>query len=508
VKSRKLQITMLLLVSSLMISCATSTIEPDGSAGRLAAQTDAREVNVGDKASTNATQPATPIPEAPADPQKEDDTTSSILAEDPPVPSTSTPGFNKTATRLPTDTPAPTQTATAPPTSTSRPIATRQPTATYTPEPEACTNDNEFIADVTIPDGSEVEPGQRLVKTWRVGNTGNCTWTVDYQFTFDSGESMATTERVKLTQEVKPGDVVDISVELTSPTEPGIHRSTWQMQTPDGTMFGRRFFTEISVPDLLASLHRELYFNSGGGTPSSCGGYPIASVPGFRLGEVWHDFANFCLFGLPLDEPIDLRLYGPDGRRLGSLVFEAIVDAGIGTHSLISADGLVGVAWASEEMTRMEIDIYISEAMPYGTWYAVADSPTVHIEDYFEVVSERRYRYSIGPDKTYNPFDFPTNRYHPGDRIVISGASFDSQQTVPLGIYYTGDTDLPAGHTGELVYSTLVTADDNGTFSLKLNLGANMLPGFYHVVLATSDIEQVEDEFWVWAQGGRYFHVE
>ncbi len=35
--------------------------------------------------------------------------------------------------------------------------------------------------DVTIPDGAPVTPGQEFVKTWKIKNTGICTWDEGYQ---------------------------------------------------------------------------------------------------------------------------------------------------------------------------------------------------------------------------------------------------------------------------------------------------------------------------------------
>ena len=33
-----------------------------------------------------------------------------------------------------------------------------------------------YVSDVTIPDGTEVAPGEAFTKTWALVNTGNCTW--------------------------------------------------------------------------------------------------------------------------------------------------------------------------------------------------------------------------------------------------------------------------------------------------------------------------------------------
>ncbi len=45
-----------------------------------------------------------------------------------------------------------------------------QPTAV------ACSDDAAFVADLTVPNGTAMFPGQMYDKVWRVANTGSCTW--------------------------------------------------------------------------------------------------------------------------------------------------------------------------------------------------------------------------------------------------------------------------------------------------------------------------------------------
>src|SRR6185295_11416560 len=40
---------------------------------------------------------------------------------------------------------------------------------------DAC-NNSVFVADITIPDGSVLKPGEDFTKIWRIQNTGNCRW--------------------------------------------------------------------------------------------------------------------------------------------------------------------------------------------------------------------------------------------------------------------------------------------------------------------------------------------
>ena len=49
----------------------------------------------------------------------------------------------------------------------------------------------QFIADVTVPDGTNFAPGTAFKKTWRLKNIGTCAWnSTDVSLIFDSGEKM------------------------------------------------------------------------------------------------------------------------------------------------------------------------------------------------------------------------------------------------------------------------------------------------------------------------------
>src|SRR5512143_599465 len=46
----------------------------------------------------------------------------------------------------------------------------------------------QFVADVTIPDGTRFAPSATFQKTWRLKNIGTATWTTAYSLVFDSGD--------------------------------------------------------------------------------------------------------------------------------------------------------------------------------------------------------------------------------------------------------------------------------------------------------------------------------
>lgn len=92
--------------------------------------------------------------------------------------------------------------------------------------------------DVSIPDESPMQPGQRFVKTWRLVNNGTCKWTRLYKLVFFSGNPMGAIQSQFLSAEVLPGGQVELSVEMFAPLETGFYQSNWMLLAPDGQLFG------------------------------------------------------------------------------------------------------------------------------------------------------------------------------------------------------------------------------------------------------------------------------
>lgn len=137
-----------------------------------------------------------------------------------------------------------------PPTVTGTP-PTITPTKTGTVQPNACDR-AQFIADVTIPDGTSLAPGASFSKTWRLKNIGTCTWT-NYSLIFDSGEKMGGNDSYLISNTVAPGQTVDITIQLTSPTTAGTYRGYWKLRNNTSVPFGigsagtKSFWVEIKV---------------------------------------------------------------------------------------------------------------------------------------------------------------------------------------------------------------------------------------------------------------------
>jgi hypothetical protein len=112
------------------------------------------------------------------------------------------------------------------------------PTSALAPSggPTGCDNAI-YVSDVTIPDGTTVEAGKYFTKTWKVSNTGSCTWTATYQLIFISGDSMGG-KATAIGKIVKPGESADISVVLTSSSAAGNITGVWRLSNDKAQPFG------------------------------------------------------------------------------------------------------------------------------------------------------------------------------------------------------------------------------------------------------------------------------
>jgi hypothetical protein len=141
-----------------------------------------------------------------------------------------------------TATATPTETATVPPitptftvTSTNTPIP-NTPTNTTVPTP--C-NRAQYVADVNYPDGTEIIINSNFTKTWRLTNTGSCTWTSGYKVIYVSGDQMSAPLETTLTSgTVPPGATVDISVALKAPASEGTYKGYFRLKSSENIVFG------------------------------------------------------------------------------------------------------------------------------------------------------------------------------------------------------------------------------------------------------------------------------
>lgn len=104
----------------------------------------------------------------------------------------------------------------------------------------------QYAADVTVLNGTRMQPGHKFVKTWRLRNTGATAWGEGYTLAFAGDNPLGGPQSVPLPA-AGPGEDVDVSVELTAPASVGRHRSSWQPRTAAGTPFGDILIVEIEI---------------------------------------------------------------------------------------------------------------------------------------------------------------------------------------------------------------------------------------------------------------------
>ena len=121
-----------------------------------------------------------------------------------------------------------------------------------TPVPLAC-DWVQFVSDVSVPDNTRLTAGQSFTKTWRLRNIGACTWTPQYALVFVNGDRMQAPAVIPLNRNVRPGETVDLSVNLVAPAAPGDYRGNWMLSNQFGYEFGigsdarKAFWVDIIV---------------------------------------------------------------------------------------------------------------------------------------------------------------------------------------------------------------------------------------------------------------------
>lgn len=213
-----------------------------------------------------------------------------------------------------------------------------------------CINDAEFVADVTIPDNTEIAHETTFDKVWTVRNTGTCTWTNKYSIRFDDGdEELVPQTIIPPTVEVPPGSDVDITITFKAPYLAGSYTSWWKMQSPAQRPFGDRFYLLIDVPQ--TDDNKPVTEVPGYGVIRGALAYPSNAIPAqtilfqnvndsgqvfsLQTGEGWDSYENELPAG---DYYVFARVVGDTSGFGGG--YTAAVPCGLSAdctdHSLLS----------------------------------------------------------------------------------------------------------------------------------------------------------------------------
>jgi uncharacterized protein affecting Mg2+/Co2+ transport len=121
----------------------------------------------------------------------------------------------------------------------------------------------EFVADVTVQDGSVQLPNSTIKKTWSVKNNGTEKWATGSYLEFVSGSvqpSQLETKELVMRfplPSAAAGETVNITVNTVCPSKPGRHRGEFHLTGPNGDKFDHHFRLWIDVTIPLPRLSKE-----------------------------------------------------------------------------------------------------------------------------------------------------------------------------------------------------------------------------------------------------------
>ena len=196
----------------------------------------------------------------------------------------------------------------------------------------------EFVDDVSVPDGTIFPPNASFIKTWRLKNTGPTTWTKDYALVFTNGSLMGAPDKVSIPQDVTPGQMVDIPVNMIAPVDEGNYRGYWLLENPSGVRFGvgvnanETFWVDIVVS---ASATPGVTATSGSGGTTVTQASLSVEQPIFT-GKCPHNFVFRAEFGLSRPTSLTYSLeVDPGLSNKVKLPPPATNNFGVGTHIVI-----------------------------------------------------------------------------------------------------------------------------------------------------------------------------
>jgi hypothetical protein len=109
-----------------------------------------------------------------------------------------------------------------------------------------CTNNLEFLDDITIEDNTSVLPGSSIDKQWLVKNSGTCNWNSSYRLIWVGGDPLGAVQE-QILYPARAGTQATLRILFSSPTVEGTYDSAWQAYGPDGIAFGDSVFIKVVV---------------------------------------------------------------------------------------------------------------------------------------------------------------------------------------------------------------------------------------------------------------------
>jgi murein DD-endopeptidase MepM/ murein hydrolase activator NlpD len=176
-------------------------------------------------------------------------------------------------------------------------------------------NEAVWVDDVTFPDNTIVLCGQEFKKIWRIRNTGTTEWGEGYEFVFFSDVNLGTVASKPLPP-AKPGEEVQVAVDMVAPAAPGIYRSTWKPRDPKGQFFPHEQWTIIDARQKPADTREPKLSFVGETIPDG-----TVLTPGQRFVKTWRvrNTGNTVWKGYTLRFQSHDRMSGPESTPLPEL---------------------------------------------------------------------------------------------------------------------------------------------------------------------------------------------
>jgi hypothetical protein len=148
-------------------------------------------------------------------------------------------------TQIPSPTSPPTETVVPSPSPTDELSPTPEPTATIT-QP-SCTNIAELDRHLNINEGSVLQPNTLYAKVWRIKNIGTCSWNTNYALTYSDGDESLNQADIPLSNEVQPGETIELRVNFTTPEKGNTYIGNWMLKSDTGLIFGVGSFADQPI---------------------------------------------------------------------------------------------------------------------------------------------------------------------------------------------------------------------------------------------------------------------
>jgi hypothetical protein len=348
-----------------------------------------------------------------------------------------------------------------------------QPTtapAVSTPIPTVCTNAAEFVADVTVPDGSEIQVGAQFLKTWRIRNSGTCTWDGRYHFVHAGGPVLgAVVEQMPLPAAVVPGQTIDLSMQMMAPVTPGFYQSDWKLASPQGMFFGvgrnsAPLWVKVNVisgPSQHSNISGLIYqdWNQNGVYDSGetlMGSREVRLIPGTAchvagqaVATVYSDGNGRYQFSGPFSGSFCVGLVGDGGLDdvvSVSLTTGQIIN-NINLKSPVPSGSISGFLWSDYCLTNENGDPLDGNCVADGNGHYHADGMIQPTESYIAGVTILLQAGRCGTDNpvavaavTDSTGKYVFNSLQPGTYCVSMNAAAGAN----MGILLPGDWTFPA----------------------------------------------------------------